>query len=49
VHADGSLLSALKVQVDVVVSSPSSAPADRAVCGHELGYEAKVEVSPPRP
>jgi phosphohistidine phosphatase len=41
------VLSALKVQVDVVVSSPLKRALQTAqFVGTELGYEAKVEVSP---
>ncbi len=41
------LLSALKVQVDVIVSSPLKRALQTAqFVGTELGYEAKVEVSP---
>src|ERR1039457_330693 len=40
-------LSALKVQVDVVVSSPLKRALQTAqFVGTELGYEAKVEISP---
>jgi phosphohistidine phosphatase len=41
------LLSALKVQVDVVVSSPLKRALQTAqFVGTELGYDAKVEISP---
>lgn len=41
------LLSALKVQADVIVSSPLKRALQTAqLVGTELGYEAKVEVSP---
>ena len=41
------VLSALKVQVDVIVSSPLNRALQTAqFVGTELGYEAKVEVSP---
>ena len=41
------LLSALKVQVDVIVSSPLKRALQTAqFVGTELGYEAKVEISP---
>ena len=41
------LLSALKVQIDVIVSSPLKRALQTAqFVGTELGYEAKVEVSP---
>ena len=41
------MLSALKVQVDVIVSSPLKRCLQTAqFVGTELGYEAKVEVSP---
>jgi phosphohistidine phosphatase len=41
------LLSALKVQVDVIVSSPLKRALQTAqFVGTELGYESKVEVSP---
>jgi phosphohistidine phosphatase len=41
------VLSALKVQVDVIVSSPLKRAMQTAqFVGTELGYEAKVEVSP---
>jgi len=41
------VLSALKVQVDVVVSSPLKRALQTAqFVGTELGYEAKVEISP---
>lgn len=41
------LLSALNVQVDVIVSSPLKRSLQTAqFVGTELGYEAKVEVSP---
>ena len=41
------LLSALKVQVDVIVSSPLKRSLQTAqFVGTELGYDAKVEVSP---
>ena len=41
------ILSALKVQVDVVVSSPLKRALQTAqFVGTELGYEAKVEISP---
>ncbi len=41
------LLSALKVQADVIVSSPLKRALQTAqFVGTELGYEAKVEVSP---
>jgi phosphohistidine phosphatase len=41
------MLSAFKVQVDVVVSSPLKRALQTAqFVGTELGYEAKVEVSP---
>ena len=41
------LLSALKVQVDVVVSSPLKRSLQTAqFVGTELGYDAKVEISP---
>ena len=41
------VLSALKVQVDVIVSSPLKRALQTAqFVGTELGYEAKVEVSP---
>lgn len=41
------LLSALKVQVDVIVSSPLKRALQTAqFVGTEMGYEAKVEVSP---
>jgi len=40
-------LSALKVQVDVIVSSPLKRALQTAqFVGTELGYEAKVEISP---
>jgi phosphohistidine phosphatase len=41
------MLSALKVQVDVIVSSPLKRALQTAqFVGTEMGYEAKVEVSP---
>src|ERR1700758_3026076 len=41
------VLSALKVQVDVIVSSPLKRALQTAqFVGTELGYDAKVEVSP---
>ena len=41
------LLSALKVQIDVIVSSPLKRALQTATfVGTELGYEAKVEISP---
>ncbi|HUX45149.1 MAG TPA: phosphohistidine phosphatase SixA [Terracidiphilus sp.] len=41
------LLSALKVQVDVIVSSPLKRSLQTAqFVGTEMGYEAKVEISP---
>jgi len=41
------LLSALKVQVDVIVASPLKRAMQTAqFVGTELGYEAKVEISP---
>ena len=41
------VLSALKVQVDVIVSSPLKRAMQTAqFVGTELGYEAKVEISP---
>ena len=41
------VLSALKVQMDVIVSSPLKRALQTAqFVGTELGYEAKVEVSP---
>ena len=41
------LLSALKVQVDVIISSPLKRSLQTAqLVGTELGYEARVEVSP---
>ncbi len=41
------VLSALKVQVDVVVSSPLKRSLQTAqLVGTELGYDAKVEISP---
>jgi phosphohistidine phosphatase len=41
------LLSALKVQADVIVSSPLKRALQTAqLVGTELGYEAKVEISP---
>ncbi len=41
------LLSAMKVQVDLIVSSPLKRALQTAqFVGTELGYEAKVEVSP---
>jgi phosphohistidine phosphatase len=41
------VLSALKVQVDVIVSSPLKRALQTAqLVGTELGYEAKVEMSP---
>ena len=41
------VLSALKVQVDVIVSSPLKRALQTAqLVGTELGYEAKVEISP---
>ncbi|HEX7728584.1 MAG TPA: phosphohistidine phosphatase SixA [Terracidiphilus sp.] len=41
------LLSALKVQVDVIVSSPLKRSLQTAqFVGTELGYDAKVEISP---
>jgi len=41
------VLSALKVQIDVIVSSPLKRAMQTAqFVGTELGYEAKVEVSP---
>jgi phosphohistidine phosphatase len=41
------LLSALKVQVDVIVSSPLKRALQTAqFVGTELGYDAKVEISP---
>jgi phosphohistidine phosphatase len=41
------VLSALKIQVDVVVSSPLKRALQTAqFVGTELGYEAKVEISP---
>jgi phosphohistidine phosphatase len=41
------VLSALKVQVDVIVSSPLKRALQTAqFVGTELGYEAKVEISP---
>ncbi len=43
----GQVLGALKVQVDVIVSSPLKRALQTAqFVGTELGYEAKVEVSP---
>ena len=47
-HVDGArLLGALKVQVDVIVSSPLKRALQTAqFVGTELGYEGKVEVSP---
>ena len=41
------VLSALKVQIDVVVSSPLKRSLQTAqLVGTELGYDAKVEISP---
>src|SRR5664279_4240852 len=41
------LLSALKVQVDVIVSSPLKRAMQTAqFVGTELGYDGKVEISP---
>ena len=41
------LLSALRVQIDVIVSSPLKRSMQTAqFVGNELGYEAKVEISP---
>ena len=41
------MLSALKVQIDVIVSSPLKRAMQTAqFVGTELGYEAKVEISP---
>jgi phosphohistidine phosphatase len=41
------VLSALKVQIDVIVSSPLKRSLQTAqFVGTELGYEAKVEISP---
>lgn len=41
------VLSALKVQIDVIVSSPLKRAMQTAqFVGTELGYEAKVEISP---
>jgi phosphohistidine phosphatase len=41
------VLSALKVQVDVIVSSPLKRALQTAqFVGTELGYESKVEISP---
>jgi phosphohistidine phosphatase len=41
------LLSALKIQVDVIVSSPLKRALQTAqFVGTELGYDAKVEISP---
>ena len=41
------MLSALKVQVDVIVSSPLKRALQTAqFVGTELGYDAKVEISP---
>lgn len=41
------VLSALKVQIDVIVSSPLKRALQTAqFVGTELGYEAKVEISP---
>ena len=41
------VLSALKVQVDVIVSSPLKRALQTAqFVGTELGYDAKVEISP---
>ena len=41
------VLSALKVQVDVIVSSPLKRALQTAqLVGTELGYDAKVEISP---
>jgi phosphohistidine phosphatase len=43
----GRMLNALKVQVDVVVSSPLKRALQTAqFVGTELGYESKVEISP---
>ena len=43
----GHMLNALKVQVDVVVSSPLKRALQTAqFVGTELGYEGKVEISP---
>lgn len=43
----GRLLGALKVQVDVIVSSPLKRATQTAqFVGTELGYDAKVEISP---
>jgi phosphohistidine phosphatase len=43
----GHVLSALKVQVDVIVSSPLKRALQTAqFVGTEIGYEAKVEISP---
>jgi phosphohistidine phosphatase len=43
----GRILSALKVQVDVVVSSPLKRSLQTAqFVGTELGYDGKVEISP---
>jgi phosphohistidine phosphatase SixA len=47
VHADGAGAGALKVQVDVIVSSPLKRALQTAqFVGTELGYDAKVEISP---
>src|ERR1700747_1531052 len=41
------MLSALKVQIDVIVSSPLKRSLQTAqFVGTELGYDAKVEISP---
>lgn len=41
------MLSALRVQIDVIVSSPLKRSMQTAqFVGNELGYEAKVEISP---
>src|SRR3954454_1799412 len=41
------VLSALKVQIDVIVSSPLKRSLQTAqFVGTELGYDAKVEISP---
>jgi phosphohistidine phosphatase SixA len=47
VHVDGARPERLKVQVDVIVSSPLKRALQTAqFVGTELGYEAKVEISP---
>jgi len=45
VHVDGPRPERLKVQVDVVVSSPQARLADRAICGTGARLRSKVEIS----